>query len=399
MTPKNKRRLFNVLRLAICVAALWFVIKGVTLRDRVELVDGTVVEGGITDDGEQVVVVLTGGKTQAFARSEVAADPDGAPKISYGLQSAWRNSRRGFLLLALLIHLPVVLPQALRFRWLLGVQGIDLSYWECLKLTLAGNFLNFAAPLGSNAGDVFKAYFASLHTKHKTEAVTTVLLDRIIGLSTLVLIVTVITTFSPSDSRLALIRPYLLAMVGLGIAVVIVYLSPWVRRIAKLQALLARLPVFGQLQRVDRTARTLARSVSTVAAAMLLTVFLQSLAMAAYFAVAVALRLEAGIGHLLEFFAYFYTGVVVQALPGPPQGLGTVELTYRYFFSQFGSPSQIVCMALAIRVVVLLCALPGLLITATGSYRPQSLTSFDEALNKVCPTDAEPTHKENLCAP
>jgi uncharacterized membrane protein YbhN (UPF0104 family) len=104
------------------------------------------------------------------------------------------------------------------------------------------------------------------------------------------------------------------------------------------------------------------------------------MALAAYFVVAIALALDAHAGNVLEYFAYFYTGTVVQALPGPPQGLGTVELTYRYFFAAFGSPSQIVCMAFAIRVVVLVCALPGLLVTLTGSYRPKEASAFDIAL-------------------
>ncbi|MCH7884458.1 MAG: flippase-like domain-containing protein [Planctomycetes bacterium] len=372
MTSRVKKRLLNFLRLAVCAAALWFVLQGVTLRDQVRLVDGTAVVGDVTEDGDSVVVALPDGTTRTLSRTEVAVDSDGAPAIQFGLKSAWRNSRKGFLLLALLIHFPVVLPQALRFRWLLGVQGIRLSYWECLKLTLAGNFLNFAAPLGSNAGDVFKAYFASLHTEHKTEAVTTVVLDRLIGLGTIVMIVTFITMFAASDGRLAILRPYLFAMVGVGTVAVVLYLSPWVRRYAGLRNLLARLPMFEHLERVDRAARTLARHGSTVVASVILTFFLQLLAMAAYFAVAVALRLEAGVGQVLEFLAYFYTGVVVQALPGPPQGLGTVELTYRYFFSPFGSPSQIVCMALAIRIVVLLCAMPGLLVAVTGSYKPGS---------------------------
>jgi len=54
-------------------------------------------------------------------------------------------------------------------------------------------------------------------------------------------------------------------------------------------------------------------------------------------------------------------------------------LTYCYFFDAFGSQPQIICMAFAIRVVVLICALPGLLVTLTGSYRPKEAAAFDLA--------------------
>jgi uncharacterized membrane protein YbhN (UPF0104 family) len=280
------------------------------------------------------------------------------------------------LLLAVLVHFPVVFPLALRFRWLLAAQDITVGYWECVKLSFAGNFLNFATPFGSNAGDVFKAYFASLHTEQKTEAVTTVILDRFIGLGSLLFVVAAITTFSPTGGRLAVLRPYMLGMIGIGAVVAFIYLSPVLRRRWGAGRWLSRLPMVHHLKRVDKAARTLVGRRGTLVSAVLLTIGLQAMALAAYFIVAIALDLDAHAGNMLEYFAYFYTGTVVQALPGPPQGLGTVELTYRYFFAAFGSPSQIVCMALAIRVVVLICALPGLLVTLTGSYRPKEAAAF-----------------------
>ena len=63
-------------------------------------------------------------------------------------------------------------------------------------------------------GDVFKAYFVSLHTERKTEAVATVALDRLIGLGTLLAVASIITIFSPSGSRLAELRPYTLGLLG-----------------------------------------------------------------------------------------------------------------------------------------------------------------------------------------
>jgi len=381
MVPRKKKTLFNVIRVAICVAALWFVIQGVTLHDHVSLADGRGdLIGTAIVRGDSVEVIDTDGKSHSLALSEVAVDEHGDPMISFGLSSAWRDSNKLLLLLAVLLHFPVIFPQALRFRWLLSAQGIHLGYRECLRLSFAGNFLNFAAPFGSHGGDVFKAYFVSLHTDHKTEAVTTVVLDRIIGLSSLVLVVAMITTFSPGTSRLSEFRPYMLGVIGVLAAGSIVYLTPWFRRYLVPWKLLEKLPMYDQLQRIDRTTRKLAGHVGVVIAAVLLTIALQALAMCAYLCVAIALGLAIHAYQALECFAYFYTGVVIQALPGPPQGLGTVELAYRYFFSPFGTPSQIVCMALLIRIVALVCATPGLLVTMTGSYKPSELEKFEASL-------------------
>ncbi len=382
VTPRVKKRVFNTLRIALCVAALAIVIQGVTVDDHVTLetggpdLVGRVIKEPTAPD--QVVVELADGRSRRIDRGDIAVDTHGNLGIAYGLKTAWRRSSPYLLWLAVAIHFVVVFPQSLRFKWLLGAQDIRVGYRECLKLTFAGNFLNFVTPLGSHAGDVFKAYFVSLHTEHKTEAVTTVLLDRLIGLTSLLLIVAAITTFSPSDSRLAQFRPYFLGFLGAGVLGVVVYLSPAVRRRFVPHRWLSRLPMFDQLQRIDQAARTLARRKPTVGGAILLTMFLQSLAIGAYFTVAVALAMKANLGNVLEYYTYFFTGVLVQTLPGPPQGLGTVELTYRYFLAPFGSPSQIVCVAFFIRLVALTCALPGLLVTLTGSYKPADVKEIAE---------------------
>ncbi len=381
MTQRTRKRWLNVLRFLVCGAALWFVVQGVTLDDRVTLRDGpTILKGTISDQSDGVTIVLADGSRRTIARDAIAVDEDGALQIAYGLRSAWTHSHKWLLLLAVFLHFPVIFPQALRFRWLLSAQGIDLSYRDCLKMSFAGNFLNFAAPFGSHGGDVFKAYFASLHTERKTEAVTTVILDRVIGLSSLILVVVAITVFSREESTLAQFRPYMLGVLTLGIIAVVAYLSPFLRRHVVPRSLLTRLPMFHQLQRIDAAARTLAGRRMMVVSAILLTIGLQGLAVVSYCVVALGLTLAIDFNNVLECVAYFYTGVVIQALPGPPQGLGTVELAYRYFFAFIGSPSQIVCMALIIRVVVLICALPGLLVTMTGSYRPKDIARFEETL-------------------
>jgi len=371
MTPRIRKRLFDALRIAVCAAALWIVVRGVTIHDHVTLLDGTDLVGDVLREADAVEMRMANGETRVVPRADIASDEDGTAKIAYGLRTAWRDSTKSLLLLAVLIHFPVVFPQALRFQWLLAAQNITVGYWECVKLSFAGNFLNFATPFGSHAGDVFKAYFASLHTEHKTEAVTTVVLDRFIGLGSLLLVAAAITVFSPAQSRLAALRPYMLGIVGIGAVAAFAYFSPVFRRRWGNVAWLSRLPMLQQLKRVDKAARTLVARRGTLFAAVLITIGLQATALTAYFVTAVALALDAHAGNVLEYFAYFYTGVLVQALPGPPQGLGTVELTYRYFFAAFGSPSQIVCMAFAIRMVALVCALPGLLVTLTGSYRPK----------------------------
>lgn len=372
MSPVARKRLFDVLRLALCAAALWLVMRGVSLHDQVTLREGGEVRvGRVVEAGAEALrwEDRDGGVTE-IPLSEVARDAQGQPRIRYGLKTTWVYSRTGLLLAAVLIHFPVIFLQAARFKWMVEAQRIALGYWDALKLSFAGNFLNFVTPLGSNAGDVFKAYFLALHTAQKTEAVTTVFLDRVVGLCTMVLVTAGIVALAPEGGPLAVVRPYVLGVLALGVGGMAAYFAPPLRRLIP-AGRLEQIPLGGQLRRIDAAARTLARQKKVVAACVLITFLLQVWAIAAYFTVAVALKMRADAGNVLEYYACFYTGVVVQSLPGPPQGLGTVELTYRFFFDRFGSPSQIVCLAFGIRLVGLICALPGALVTATGAYRPR----------------------------
>ncbi|MCH7807784.1 MAG: flippase-like domain-containing protein [Planctomycetes bacterium] len=387
MTPKVKKRLFDVFRIVVCIGALWIVVQGVTFHDHITLEDGTPdLVGEVSDlpqDDGPIRIRLADGTVRVIPLDEIAVDEDGAPMVVFGLKTAWRKSRKPLILLAVIIYFPVVFLQGLRFRWLLLAQQINLSFWECVKLSWAGNFLNFATPLGSNAGDVFKAYFASLHTERKTEAATTVVLDRVIGLGCLLAVVGIIATFASSGSRLGEFRPYVLGVLGAGLVGFLLYLSPWVRKHLVPWGWLMRLPMFEQLRRIDVATRALASHKTIVVGAVVVTVLLQALAMGGYFTVAVALGLIANAGNILEYYAYFYIGAVVQALPGPPQGLGTVELVYRYFLAPFGNPSQIVCVAVIARLVALVSALPGLLVTVTGSYKPREATPWPKGFDGI----------------
>ncbi|MBI3834751.1 MAG: flippase-like domain-containing protein [Planctomycetes bacterium] len=364
----SRKTIFTLVRIAICAVALWIVARGITLSDQITLRDGTTLDGRIEGEGASIELRLPSGDLQSIPRNEIAASKDGTLKIAFGLYTTLWRSSKGLLFLALLLYFPVVFPQAYRLYGLLRAQGIPVSYADSLKVSFAGNFLNFATPFGSNAGDLFKAYFVSLHTPLKTEAVTTVVLDRFVGLGTLLLVAGGITAVSPPGSRLAMVRPFVLTMLGVGLVAFVIYRSPLGRRVMQ------GLPAWGpieQLKRVDQAAHHLTGHLSALIVATLLTVLLQAMALLAFFFIAMALSMKANSSNVLEYFAYFYTGTLIAALPGPPQGLGTVELAYRYFFESFGTVSQIVCMAFAIRLTGLISSLPGLLVTMTGAYRPR----------------------------
>lgn len=367
----TRQQLASGVRLSICGLAMWFVLTSVSFQDSVVLSgDGSQVTGIITDLGDRIAIRTTDGLTRNIARSRIAVDEQGAERLTYGLLSVWRDSGKLLILCGVTLFLVVPFLQGLRFCRLLGAADIPMGLWQSVKLAFAGNFLNFAAPLGSTAGDVFKAFYASRRTEKKTEAAATVFIDRAVGLGTLLSSVTLIALLSGPESRLAPLRTYLFALVATGLGGVALYLSPQVRRWAWTRELAERLPRREQLARIDRTLRALLARPGVLLRAVATTVVLQGFAAAAFVCVCLALGMAISGSDLASVYAYFSAGEIVKALPGPPQGLGTMELAYGYFFASMGSGSQIVSAAVAIRLVNLVCSLPGIAIVATGGCRP-----------------------------
>lgn len=391
MAPKTRKLVFNVVRTVVCVAALWWVLRSVTWHDRATLADGTTVRA-VSVDAQEVQVEREDGTRQTVPLEQLARLSDGSPAIQYGLASVLRDSYKGPLLLCVLIFAPVPFLQSLRFLMMYRAQDIRLSYWECTKLCFAGNFLNFVA-VGSTGGDVIKAYYVCLHTNRRTEAVTTIFLDRLVGLIGLLALVGLIILFFGNDRRLqafgAVIGLFLLGVVVLSSILVSEKARLLTRRLLPLsrasrngtapepegRRVLARgwSWVGEQFRRVDETTQRLIRHKPMVLGSVFVTMVLQLIAMSAWQAIVYALRMPWSLSRAGDYYAYLGGANVVACVPITFQGIGTVEAYYKEFLTGDGvTVSQILCFAMATRLLQLVWSLPGVLVTMTGAYRPRA---------------------------
>lgn len=349
-------------RLGLAAAALLIVLSNTAISDALVLADGQVLRGRVSP-APGGYEVLMGGAARVVERADVAVAPDGGLRVETGLASILAGSSKPALALALLAFLATPFLQALRLHLLLRAARLGLGLRENIRLAFAGNFMNFAAPFGSTAGDVYKAVAVARSSGRPAEGATLVLFDRAVGLGTLLFSVAIFSLLS-ADERLLAARPYILTLTILLMLGIAVYLHPLLRTRSGALRLTDRLPQAQTIRDIDALLQRSIRAPGPLVAAIATTLAIQMLAAGAFALVCTAIRLDIGAVGGVSLFSYFSTGEIIRALPGPPQGLGTVELAYRFFLAPCGSVSQILSAAVGIRMVNLLCALPGALCVA-----------------------------------
>jgi len=289
-------------------------------------------------------------------------------------------------LLGLLVFGPAPVLIGVRLKWLLAVHDIHLSIWKALKFTFVSNFLIHALPLGTSGGDALKAWYVARETPHKHEAVTTVFIDRVVGVVGLVLLsglMVVINWNNPamaSWGEAALAKPWMKVLsprglIGLLLAGMVlggaVYFSRWTRRVLRLEQILARLPLAHHLQRLDQAVFEFRNHRRRVLACLFLAMVLQIWSVMSVFLSGWALGMVSA--HPWRDFAVYlaYTPIcfLCGALP-----LGVMEVIYVQLFARAakaGTEAAAVSLSLMSRLIQLVWALPGGLAILTGQVSLQ----------------------------
>ncbi|MEW6157806.1 MAG: lysylphosphatidylglycerol synthase transmembrane domain-containing protein [Verrucomicrobiota bacterium] len=218
----------------------------------------------------------------------------------------------------------------LRWRMVLGVQGIHLSFGRTAEITLVAHFFN-SFLLGTAGGDLLKAYYAARETHHKkTEAVMTVLVDRIIGLFVMLIFACLMMLpnldLLAAHRRLAALAWFIL-LLALGGAV-FVGLSLWggVSRFwPQARAWLKRLPQGEMLERALEACRRYGRERGFFFRMVVISMLLNVMCVLQIYILA------RGMGLVISPLALFVIVpiiVCVSALPITPNGLGVRENLY-----------------------------------------------------------------------
>jgi glycosyltransferase 2 family protein len=290
-----------------------------------------------------------------------------------------------------------LMTQFCRWRLLARALGLKLSIAEAMRLGFMGQLFSLLG-VGMLGGDALKTYFLGRQNPGRmTEALTSVFVDRVIGLYALVVMAGIVclvfdpTSIATSDEAagaivqtLCRLAPWaaLASSIGLGIM-----LLPGVTTWAAWDAL-AGIPKVGRLfEKLVRSMRLYRRSPGYLFGAIGLTLGIHSLNCLVFYAVSLALPAVATIEGVAITVAKpslaAHAAATLLALSTGALPVGGLELVFNYIFRGVSPPNmpatQGFMIVIAYRVLQLGIALIGLYYYLAGRREVQQLMEEEGA--------------------
>lgn len=315
------------------------------------------------------------------------------PRVEEGIISMVRRADPWLLLLAMAVFPTTFLITSYRWNRLLQAVDVNIGFRRAFVITMVGAFYNTFMP-GSVGGDVFKMYYVAKQTPHRTRAVVSVLIDRILGLLALVILGGVMATYqyvaAPNKNdamaraclNVSLGSVAIMVMVAFGMAVIF---QPTVRKLLGLEYILNRLPMQAQVEKA-RDATRIYRARPVLMLVMLL------ITLPVHLTVVVSTMLCGQAFDLsidpLYYFTIVPVIVLVGAIPISPQGAGVMEIFAIMLTQQQGATvSEAFVLTMSIRMVQILWNLTGGIFVLRGGYHaPTALEQKELGQDDTSPT-------------
>ncbi|MCP3919208.1 MAG: flippase-like domain-containing protein [bacterium] len=230
-------------------------------------------------------------------------------------------------------------------RWwrLLALIGCPTRWPRALRLTYVGLFFNIALP-GVNGGDLARALLVARgHPDRRADAVSSVLVDRILGLVAMA-IVAVVAIFIAGDRLTELKLPVALALTGMVVGLA-AFLNPTLRHLTHFDTLLGKLPQGRRLQSLDRAMREYSKHPGEVVIALLLSSGNHLCNAAAVAFIGAAFGAEFS---FLDYVCVVTVANTLSAIPLSPGGLGVAEVAFGSLFELLESGAYMLGVATSI---------------------------------------------------
>jgi len=317
------------------------------------------------------------------------------PRVQEGVQTMVAKADRKLLIGAVAVLPLTYLFTTFRWHQLLKVLGIFIPLSRAFVLNMVGSFYN-TFMLGSTGGDVLKAYYAAKQAPtRRTAAVMSVIVDRAIGLLALVILggsMAAMQYATAEDRSDPVARRCLQVAIGAAVLLsgtlvfsMVVYWSG-LRRALGLNALVARVPMQTQVQKIIEVVRLYRERPALMFWAVLMTfpVHLTVVVSAMLAGKAFGLPISSS-----YYFIVVPVVVLVGAIPLSPQGAGVMEAFAFYLTRGEGvTVNQALALTMSIRLVGMFWNLLGGLFVFRGGYhtpteKEQSELVCDDAIGVI----------------
>ena len=231
-----------------------------------------------------------------------------------------------------------------RWRMLLGSQGLRPKVLPAFKLSLIGIFFNFAMP-GGVGGDVIKAYyFTRDNPGSKVVAVTSVLMDRVLGLFSMILMALLVMvydlehiTHEPTLKTLFLFILGLFISFALGLAVVF---SKKLYDNGLIKKIIHKLPLSQKFMKLYESMHLYGNHGPRILGVILISLLAQTFTIIFLYVVGTA----AGFPDVpvKTYFLVAPLGFMATAIPISPAGVGVGQAAFYFLFNLYlGKSSDI----------------------------------------------------------
>jgi uncharacterized membrane protein YbhN (UPF0104 family) len=255
----------------------------------------------------------------------------------------WLNARTmdfRWLLTGIVCFIPTLLVVSWRWRMLLAVHGVHMRFWRVFELTMIGQFFSTVG-VGTTGGDVFKIFYVTRAVPEGRTAVAfTVIVDRVIGLLALLLFGVVMSLprlsmlFPPGNTKAsAATGTFYLFAIGGAVGSVLASLGPYFLNRPFFVKLAKKLPMAHRGKKLyaayDRSARAFGTNV------LALLISLPSHMSITLMGYCILQAMDQKVD-LLGFCSTMAIVNMLIALPVSISGIGWRELLFPIFFALLG---------------------------------------------------------------
>lgn len=254
---------------------------------------------------------------------------------------------------------------ASRWKLLLVQQGMRASMRDVFALSMIGAFFNTIIP-GAVSGDVVKAYYISVrYPETKARAITTILLDRAVGLTSLLVLSAIAGAWGfgrmAHNGGVAVLYWTIVvaAITALVLPMIVALMSGRIIRVA--EALAQRLPPLRPVVQGICAMAAFYNSPFTLAVAFLISFVGQFVTYLVLYVVGLSIGVQSiPVAQLLFIIPL---GLTAMALPIAPAGLGVGQVVFYTLFSDLvpGAGPIGASMATIYQVVYVLVSLTGII--------------------------------------